>query len=88
LKPGKLISHLNPKLCFKVHLRQCKPIGYFVEISGHTDDVGSASSNQTLSQRRADSVRFWLISKGIQPDRIIAKGYGEEFQEFPMMLLN
>jgi len=54
-----------------------------VEISGHTDDVGSASSNQTLSQRRADSVRFWLISKGINPDRIIAKGYGEEFPRVP-----
>jgi len=54
-----------------------------VEISGHTDDVGSASSNQTLSQRRADSVRFWLISKGIQPDRIIARGYGEDFPRVP-----
>jgi len=54
-----------------------------VEISGHTDDVGSASSNQSLSQRRADSVRFWLISKGIQPDRIISKGYGEEFPRVP-----
>ncbi len=54
-----------------------------VEISGHTDDVGSASSNQTLSQKRADSVRFWLISKGINPDRIIAKGYGEEFPRVP-----
>jgi outer membrane protein OmpA-like peptidoglycan-associated protein len=54
-----------------------------VEISGHTDDVGSASSNQTLSQRRADSVRFWLISNGINPDRIIAKGYGEEFPRVP-----
>ncbi len=54
-----------------------------VEISGHTDDVGSASNNQTLSQRRADSVRFWLISKGIQPVRIIAKGYGEEFPRVP-----
>jgi outer membrane protein OmpA-like peptidoglycan-associated protein len=54
-----------------------------VEISGHTDDVGSASSNQALSQRRADSVRFWLISKGIQPDRIISKGYGEEFPRVP-----
>lgn len=54
-----------------------------VEISGHTDDVGSASSNQALSQRRADSVRFWLISNGINPDRIIAKGYGEEFPRVP-----
>lgn len=54
-----------------------------VEISGHTDDVGSATSNQTLSQKRADSVRFWLISKGIQPDRIYAKGYGEEYPRVP-----
>jgi len=54
-----------------------------VEISGHTDDVGSAASNQALSQKRADAVRFWLINKGIEPDRIIAKGYGEEFPRVP-----
>ena len=54
-----------------------------VEISGHTDDVGSASSNQALSQRRADAVRIWLITKGIDPDRIISKGYGEEWPRVP-----
>ncbi|RKY94040.1 MAG: OmpA family protein [Ignavibacteriae bacterium] len=54
-----------------------------VEISGHTDDVGSSSSNQSLSQKRADSVRFWLISQGVEPDRIIAKGYGEEYPRVP-----
>ena len=54
-----------------------------VEISGHTDDVGSDSNNKVLSQRRADSVRFWLINNGIAPDRIIAKGYGEEFPRVP-----
>jgi outer membrane protein OmpA-like peptidoglycan-associated protein len=54
-----------------------------VEISGHTDNVGSNASNQKLSQRRADSVRFWLIQKGVAPDRIIAKGYGEEFPRVP-----
>ena len=54
-----------------------------VEISGHTDDVGSASSNQALSQRRADAVRIWLITKGIEPDRIISKGYGEEWPRVP-----
>lgn len=54
-----------------------------VEISGHTDDVGSSSSNQKLSQKRADSVRFWLISQGVEPDRIIAKGYGEEYPRVP-----
>ncbi len=50
----------------------------FVEISGHTDNVGSNSSNQKLSQRRADSVRGWLLSKGILADRVTAVGYGEE----------
>jgi outer membrane protein OmpA-like peptidoglycan-associated protein len=54
-----------------------------VEISGHTDDVGSAASNQALSQRRADAVRLWLIGKGIDPDRIIAKGYGEDWPRVP-----
>jgi len=54
-----------------------------VEISGHTDDVGSAGSNQSLSQRRADSVRSWLISNGINPDRLISKGYGEESPRVP-----
>ena len=54
-----------------------------VEITGHTDDVGSSSNNKMLSQRRADSVRFWLINKGIAPERIIAKGYGEEFPRVP-----
>jgi len=54
-----------------------------VEIAGYTDDVGSASSNQVLSQKRADAVRFWLIEKGIEPDRLIAKGYGEDFPRVP-----
>jgi outer membrane protein OmpA-like peptidoglycan-associated protein/opacity protein-like surface antigen len=54
-----------------------------VEISGHTDNVGSSSSNQVLSQKRADSARFWLISQGIDPDRIIAKGYGEDYPRVP-----
>jgi outer membrane protein OmpA-like peptidoglycan-associated protein len=49
-----------------------------VEISGHTDNVGSNSSNQKLSQRRADAVKAWLVAKGIAPDRISAVGYGEE----------
>lgn len=48
-----------------------------VEIAGHTDDVGSDELNMTLSQNRAKSVRDYLIKKGISPERIIAKGYGE-----------
>jgi outer membrane protein OmpA-like peptidoglycan-associated protein len=48
-----------------------------VEIAGHTDSVGSDSYNMGLSQRRADSVRTYLISRGIEPNRLIARGYGE-----------
>jgi len=55
----------------------------FVEISGHTDDVGSESNNIRLSQKRADSVRNWLIAQGIDPDRIIAKGFGEAIPRVP-----
>lgn len=47
-----------------------------VEISGHTDNVGSKKANIKLSQRRADAVRDWLIERGIDPARIVAKGYG------------
>jgi len=49
-----------------------------VEISGHTDNVGSNAYNQKLSQRRADAVKAWLVARGISADRIIAVGYGEE----------
>lgn len=54
-----------------------------VEISGHTDNVGSNAYNQKLSQRRADAVKAWLVSKGIPSDRIIAIGYGEERPRVP-----
>jgi outer membrane protein OmpA-like peptidoglycan-associated protein len=48
-----------------------------VEIAGHTDNVGDDAANQKLSQSRAETVRAWLISKGIAKERITAKGYGE-----------
>lgn len=48
-----------------------------VEISGYTDNVGSESSNQRLSERRANAVRDWLIRQGINASRITAVGYGE-----------
>ncbi len=47
-------------------------------IGGHTDSVGSAKSNQLLSERRANAVRDYLISNGIAADRLTAAGYGEE----------
>jgi OmpA-OmpF porin, OOP family len=48
-----------------------------VEIAGHTDSIGSAAANLRLSQRRAESVRDYLIGKGIDPTRLTAVGYGK-----------
>ncbi len=48
-----------------------------VEIRGHTDSVGSDEYNLLLSQRRAEAVRRWLISYGVDSSRITAVGYGE-----------
>jgi OmpA-OmpF porin, OOP family len=46
-------------------------------IEGHTDDVGAAASNQSLSEKRAEAVRQYLISTyGVEKDRLQAKGFG------------
>ncbi|MEM9024452.1 MAG: OmpA family protein, partial [Bacteroidota bacterium] len=50
--------------------------GLKVELSGHTDNVGSESLNTKLSQSRADAVRQYLVKKGIAAGRLTAKGYG------------
>lgn len=48
-----------------------------IEVQGHTDNVGSDESNLNLSQNRANAVREYLVSKGIQGERVAAMGYGE-----------
>lgn len=48
-----------------------------VEIAGHTDNVGSPESNQKLSEDRANSVKQYLVKKGIAANRVVAKGYGD-----------
>ncbi len=47
-----------------------------IEIAGHTDHVGNAAKNQSLSQKRADAVRTYLAGKGVSPKMLNAKGYG------------
>jgi outer membrane protein OmpA-like peptidoglycan-associated protein len=47
-------------------------------VEGHTDSQGNAAYNRDLSQKRADSVRDYLVSRGIAPDRIKAVGYGAD----------
>ena len=61
----KLAKHLNEN-------KQVK-----AEIIGHTDGSGDDKANQILSQNRAESVRQYLIKKGIEPNRIKAVGKGE-----------
>lgn len=48
-----------------------------IEVSGHTDDVGNATYNQQLSEKRAKAVYEYLTNKGIDPGRLQAKGYGQ-----------
>ena len=48
-----------------------------IQIEGHTDSTGSDSYNQLLSERRASSVRDFLLNQGIEPARTRATGYGE-----------
>lgn len=49
-----------------------------IVVEGHTDSRGSSRSNRELSQARAESVRIFLISRGVTSSRIIAVGKGEE----------
>lgn len=48
-----------------------------VEVAGHTDSIGTDQYNMGLSLRRAEAVRDYLVSKGIAPDRLSVKAYGE-----------
>lgn len=48
-----------------------------VEIAGHTDSEGSADHNMELSAARADSVKRYLVSRGVDASRLVAKGHGQ-----------
>lgn len=50
----------------------------FLQINGHTDDVGPAQYNKILSKKRAQSVKDYLVRNGIDPSRLTVEGYGEE----------
>jgi len=46
-------------------------------IEGHTDATGSAAANRELSERRAQAVKTWLVDHGIGPERLQARGHGD-----------
>jgi outer membrane protein OmpA-like peptidoglycan-associated protein len=48
-----------------------------IEIDGHTDSDGDDQANQTLSLKRAEAVKAYLVSKGVASNRIVSKGFGE-----------
>jgi outer membrane protein OmpA-like peptidoglycan-associated protein len=49
-----------------------------IEVSGHTDNLGNRQYNVQLSQKRAEAVRDYIISQGVDGGRIVAKGYGPD----------
>ena len=71
-----------PELDKVVELLQKNP-NLHIEIGGHTDDKGSDDYNLKLSQGRAESVRNYLTSQWITPERVTARGYGEGSPEVP-----
>ena len=56
---------------------------YYIKIEGHTDDIGAAESNLTLSEKRAQEVKKYLITKNISEERLQAKGFGEQRPKVP-----
>lgn len=58
---------------------------FIIELSAHTDAIGSDASNMKLSQARAESCVKYLIEKGVSKDRLVAKGYGESKPKVPNM---
>ncbi|MDB5283290.1 MAG: hypothetical protein JWO06_2365 [Bacteroidota bacterium] len=56
---------------------------FVIELSAHTDAIGSDVSNMKLSQARAESCVAYLITKGVAKDRMVAKGYGKTKPKVP-----
>ncbi|MGD8477700.1 MAG: OmpA family protein, partial [Burkholderiales bacterium] len=50
-----------------------------VEVDGHTDSIGSAESNLVLSERRANTVAEYLVTRGVKRERTIVVGAGEDY---------
>ena len=73
----RILSRSEPELQRLMEFLETNP-DLKVEIQGHTDNTGSAESNQKLSELRAQSVANYLVTHGIETSRLSTAGYGEK----------
>jgi outer membrane protein OmpA-like peptidoglycan-associated protein len=89
----RLLVTLPSNVTFDVDSAQIKPQFYgplnqvastlqqyqqsYVNVYGHTDSTGPTAYNQQLSEQRAQAVANYLISRGVNPVRVVARGFGE-----------
>ena len=76
---AKLLAKSSASLNNVVTILKDNPT-YKVDIAGHTDNTGKADKNQLLSEARANSVKAFLVSKGVDEARLIAAGFGSDKQ--------
>jgi outer membrane protein OmpA-like peptidoglycan-associated protein len=75
---AKIMSDSSVLLEEIADVLQKNPRIKLIEIQGHTDNTGTSARNKLLSEDRANSVRDRLVSLGVSPSRLTAKGYGAE----------
>jgi OOP family OmpA-OmpF porin len=73
---SEIKAQYYPRLNRVVEILMANP-GLKVEIAGHTDSIGSEKYNQSLSERRAQAVKAYLVGKGIPSDQLTTAGFGE-----------
>jgi len=75
---NSIVINTGSKQSLKTVVKKLKKNkSYRIQVEGHTDDKGSEEYNQKLSERRATSVKKFLISSGVKPSTIIIQGFGE-----------
>ena len=72
----RILPKSNPVLSAVADALRATPNIKRVDVQGHTDAQGKAERNRDLSQRRADSVRTWLVAHGVESERVEAHGFG------------
>lgn len=74
---AELAPSSTPILQAVLQVMEAHPEITHLQVEGHTDSRGEEKLNETLSRRRAESVKRWLVGKGIDAGRLDARGFGE-----------